>query len=78
MATGLRPEMFEYRSPGGGGVAESGTGMPGDQIQGLRDQLARLQSGLDQLGTKNQFGAAQQSGQHIAYADGTSMSNAGG
>lgn len=48
MATGLRPDMFTYRSPSG----KVDPGM-GDQIQGLRDQLAALQASSQQ----NQFGA---------------------
>ena len=52
MATGLRPDMFTYRSPSG----KVDPGM-GDQIQGLRDQLAALQATSAQ---NNQFGAAQQ------------------
>jgi hypothetical protein len=36
-ATGLRPEMFEYRAPGTAPAA-------GDQIQQLRDELAKLTS----------------------------------
>jgi len=54
MATGLRPDMFTYRSPSG----KVDPGM-GDQIQGLRDQLAALQATSAQ---NNQFGAAQQGG----------------
>ena len=57
MATGLRPDMFKYRSPSGV-VAESGAG---NQIQELRDALAKLQAGQDANGTKaNQFGAADE------------------
>ena len=37
MATGLRPDMFTYRSPSGK-VDPS----QGEQIQGLRDELAKL------------------------------------
>jgi len=59
MATGLRPEMFQYRSPSGV-VAESGLS---GQIQGLRDQLAQLQasssSSSSSSSSNNQFGAAQ-------------------
>jgi hypothetical protein len=44
-ATGLRPDMFKYRSPNGdvdqGG---SGAGGQGNQIQELRDMLAKLAS----------------------------------
>ena len=54
MATGLRPEMFKYRSPSGV-VAESDTG---NQIGQLRDALAKLQAGQG----SNQFGAAQGGG----------------
>lgn len=50
MATGLRPEMFQYKSPSGV-VAQSDQG---NQIQSLRDQLAQLQSQRD---AQNQFGA---------------------
>jgi hypothetical protein len=39
-ATGLRPDMFTYRSPSG--VVAQG-GLSGE-IQGLRDQLAQLQA----------------------------------
>jgi hypothetical protein len=45
MATGLRPDMFKYRSPGGV-VAEGSGGGGGDEIQGLRDELAALKSGM--------------------------------
>jgi hypothetical protein len=40
MATGLRPEMFEYRSPQGV-VAQSGQG---GEIDELRNALAKLQA----------------------------------
>jgi len=54
-ATGLRPDMFRYRGPGGevdGGAgpgaaaasANAGGGDMSGQIQGLRDQLAQLQA----------------------------------
>ena len=44
MATGLRPDMFKYRSPGG--VAAEGAGAGGsDEIQALRDELAALKAG---------------------------------
>jgi len=56
-ATGLRPDMFRYRGPGGevdGGAgpgaaaasanAGGGGGDMSGQIQGLRDQLAQLQA----------------------------------
>ena len=49
MATGLRPDMFKYRSPGGvvaGGAGAGGGGS--DDIQGLRNELAALQAGLGQ------------------------------
>jgi len=50
MATGLRPDMFKYRSPGGvtddgGGGGGGGGGDVAAQIQGLRDELAKIQSG---------------------------------
>jgi hypothetical protein len=42
LATGLRPEMFEYLSPGGaGGAAPGGAG---NQIQEMRAALAKLQT----------------------------------
>jgi hypothetical protein len=51
-ATGLRPEMFDYKKPGGGTAGDTlgggGGGGSGDiagQIQGLRDQLAKMQMG---------------------------------
>jgi len=44
MATGLRPDMFKYRSPDGTAVGGGGGNEDG-QIQGLRDELAKLQSG---------------------------------
>ena len=44
MATGLRPEMFQYKSPSGV-VAQSGVG---DQITELRDALAKIQSAQQQ------------------------------
>jgi hypothetical protein len=49
-ATGLRPDMFNYRKPGGdmtdaGGAAGGGSGDIAGQIQGLRDQLAKMQMG---------------------------------
>jgi hypothetical protein len=56
-ATGLRPDMFRYRGPGGevdggagpgavaaGAGAGAGGGDLSGQIQGLRDQLAQLQA----------------------------------
>jgi hypothetical protein len=54
MATGLRPDMFKYRSPTGV-VAESNTG---NQIEELRGELAKLKA-ASEMGTKNQFGAGQ-------------------
>ena len=47
MATGLRPDMFNYQKPGGGAVdaAGGGGGNVDGQIQELRDQLAKLQAG---------------------------------
>jgi hypothetical protein len=45
MATGLRPEMFDYKKPGGGAVAAGGGGNTDGQVQDLRDQLARLSGG---------------------------------
>ena len=54
MATGLRPEMFEYRSPSG--KVDPGVG---DQIQQLRDQLAAIQTQQGQPGpgmVNSQFG----------------------
>lgn len=48
MATGLRPEMFEYRSPGGaqsGGGPAPGGGNAAGQVQQLRDALAAIQAG---------------------------------
>jgi hypothetical protein len=38
MATGLRPDMFQYRKPGSGAGADP-------EIQQLRDQLAQVQAG---------------------------------
>ena len=46
MATGLRPDMFKYTKPNPSGG--SGSTLGGDvdsQIQDLRDQLAKIQSG---------------------------------
>ena len=50
MATGLRPDMFKYRSPSGvveegGGSGAAGGGDVAGQIQGLRDELAKLTAG---------------------------------
>jgi hypothetical protein len=57
MATGLRPDMFKYKSPSGV-VAESDTG---NQIKELRDALAALQAGQTTGNEgKNQFGAADE------------------
>jgi len=59
MATGLRPDMFNYRSPRDIMAGNSGA-PPGDdasQIQGLRDELARLQAGT---APSNQYGAARE------------------
>jgi len=42
MATGLRPEMLQYRSPNGGG---GGGGMGADpEVAKLRDELAKLKA----------------------------------
>jgi hypothetical protein len=46
-ATGLRPDMFVYRGPGGVTEGDSGATQGGDvsgQIQDLRNQLAQLQT----------------------------------
>ena len=48
MATGLRPDMFEYKSPGG--TVDPGVG---GQIQELRDALAKLQAGSGGGGVGN-------------------------
>jgi hypothetical protein len=61
MATGLRPDMFNYRSPKD--IMAGNAGAPpgdntGSQIQELRDQLAKLQAGA--IGGRNQFGAADE------------------
>ena len=53
MATGLRPEMFEYRSPSGV-VQQSNSDT---QIAELRNSLAALQAA--QAAQQNQFGAGQ-------------------
>jgi hypothetical protein len=52
-ATGLKPDMFTYRSPSGK-VDPS----QNDQIQELRNTLAQLQASQQQQ-KPNQFGAAQ-------------------
>jgi len=64
MATGLRPEMFNYTKPNpGGGVLPGNTLSSANDIQGLRDQLAALQSqvnsGGGSGGGNGQFGAAR-------------------
>jgi hypothetical protein len=62
MATGLRPEMFQYKSPSGV-VAQSDQG---NQIQSLRDQLAQLQAAQAKMGSggSNQFGAGEEDWRH--------------
>jgi hypothetical protein len=44
MATGLRPDMLKFRSPGGGADASSGGGTSGE-IEALRGELAKLTAG---------------------------------
>ena len=47
-ATGLRPDMFKYRSPSGIMAQNSGdqnSGDVGNQIQELRNTLAQIQAG---------------------------------
>jgi len=61
MATGLRPEMFEYRSPSGV-VQQSNSDT---QIAELRNSLAALQAA--QAAQQNQFGAGQ--GGMLPWAD---------
>jgi hypothetical protein len=71
MATGLRPDMFNYKKPGGGAVDTAGGGGGGSggnvegEIQGLRDQLAQLTAGGGGRGGMlpvgfNDMGLAQQ------------------
>src|SRR3954468_13109125 len=63
MATGLRPDMFQYKSPSGV-VAQSDQG---NQIQSLRDQLAKLQAMQGAVGAgggSNQFGAGEEDWRH--------------
>lgn len=63
MATGLRPEMLEYRSPGGGVQQDSGGG---DQIAALRAELAKV---VAQQATPQQpaNSVAEQLGNYSAY-----------
>ena len=45
MATGLRPEMFNYTKPNPGGGTLAGNSLSSaSEIQGLRDQLAAIQA----------------------------------
>jgi len=68
-ATGLRPDMFQYRSPSGV-VAQSDVG---NQIQQLRDALAKLQSQGSGGGSSLSTGV-----QWPNDNGGASMNNAGG
>jgi hypothetical protein len=45
MATGLRPHMFQYKSPSGVVAEGSGGGAGGGDTAGLRDMLAQLLAG---------------------------------
>jgi hypothetical protein len=68
LATGLKSEMFQYRSPQGtiapsGGGGGSGGGASSSDVDNLRQQLAALQA---QAGN-GQFGAARGGG---AYSQG--------
>ena len=44
MATGLRPDMFQYKSPSGVVAESGGSNNFAADIQGLRDELAKLKA----------------------------------
>jgi len=77
VATGLRPDMFTYRSPsgvvaqgggGGGNMAQNAAqGDVGNQIQELRNQLAQLQSGGGTPGYST-YGSTGPGGQFTPYS----------
>jgi hypothetical protein len=77
MATGLRPEMLEYKSPGGG-VQQGGGGGGGDTIQALRTELAKVVAQQAQQPQQPQYGTTSVADQLGMYGGGGDGSPGGG